>query len=835
MPYRSPVADILFSLSAVADLPGMIGQGLAGDLDWDAVSSIVGEAGRFATEEIAPLNRPGDLAGARYENGVVTTPPGFADAYRRWAEAGWDGVSAPAEFGGMGLPHLVNVACTEIWNGAVDGLCALSAVDRGRGPRASGLRLARTARRLSRRRWSAGRWTGTMNLTEPQAGSDLNAVRTRAERADDGTYRLFGQKIFITYGEHDMAENIVHLVLARLPGAPPGTRGLSLFLAPKFLVNADGSLGARNDLRCAGIEHKLGIHALADLRHGLWRRRGREGLARRRGEPRPRRDVRDDEHRAARGRHAGRGDRRARLSAGARLRARAPPGPRAEGGDGMSPIIEHADVQRMLMTMKANVQAARGICHLTGVALDLAAHAQTEGERTAAANRAALLTPIAKAFSTDIGDEAASLGVQVHGGMGYIEETGAAQHMRDSRIAAIYEGANGIQAIDLVQRKLPLADGETVREEIAGIRAVAGDVAGRGGAGFGATAARLAEAADALEEATRLMLRLARSRPGRALAGASPYLRLFGLTLGGACLAKAGLAAQALAAERRRKRARARRPRPLLRRETRRSPRRGWRAPSRRAARRWNPTRRSWRRAHDGTLERRIEVARDGAVLSAAFARPQKKNAITGAMYEALIEAFEAAEREPSVGALVLSGKGGVFTAGNDIGDFLAGAHARDAANFRPGGSSASSPSSKSRWSPRSKGWRSASERRSASIAISSMPRPTRASRCRSSISASCRRRARRCWRRSASGARRRRNLSCSPRRSTPRRRCSSASSTRSSPQGELCAHAMAKAAALAAKPRAALLATRRLMRGDPEALKARMAEEMHAFSAALE
>ena len=376
MPYRSPVADILFSLSAVADLPGMIGRG------WRAISTgtrsspIVTEAGRFATEEIAPLNRAGDLAGAVYENGVVTTPPGFADVYRRWAEAGWNGVSAPAEFGGMGLPHLVNVACTEIWNGAAMAfaLCPLLTEGAVHALQAFGSRELLDAYLPP---MIAGKWTGTMNLTEPQAGSDLTRSGHGPSAPTDGSYRLFGQKIFITYGEHDMAENIVHLVLARLPDAPAGTRGLSLFLAPKFLVNADGSLGARNDLRCAGIEHKLGIHGSPTCVMVYGDNDGAQGLAHRRGEPRPRRHVRDDERGAARGRDAGRGDRRSRLSAGARLRPRAPPGPGAEGGDGMAPIIEHADVQRMLMTMKASVHAARGICHLTGASLDLAAHAPT--------------------------------------------------------------------------------------------------------------------------------------------------------------------------------------------------------------------------------------------------------------------------------------------------------------------------------------------------------------------------------------------------------------------------------------------------------------------------
>jgi alkylation response protein AidB-like acyl-CoA dehydrogenase len=548
MTYRSPVADILFSLQAVAGLPEMIGSNLHGDFDWETISSVVEEAGRFATEEIAPLNRSGDVAGARYENGVVTMPAGFGDVYRRWAEAGWGGVSAPAEFGGMGLPHLVNVACTEIWNGASMAFALCPLLTEG----AIGALKAHGSRDLLDTYLAAmisGRWTGTMNLTEPQAGSDLNAVRTRAERARDGTYRLFGQKIFITYGEHDMAENIVHLVLARLSGAPAGTRGLSLFVAPKFLVNPDGSLGPPNDLRCASIEHKLGIHASPTcvMIYGesegakAWligeENRGLAAMF-----------VMMNAARLAVGTQGVAIGERAYQQALAFARDRRQ-GRGPNSGDGMAPIIEHPDVQRMLMTMKAYVNAARGICHLTAASLDLATHGRTHEERVAGADRAALLTPIAKAFSTDLGDEAASLGVQIHGGMGFVEETGAAQHMRDSRIAAIYEGANGIHGIDLVQRKLPLAGGETVRREIAGIREVALKVEESGAEAFGATAARLVEATDALDQATQDLHRWLESDQQSALAGASQYLRLFGLTLGGACLAKAGLAAEALAAD----------------------------------------------------------------------------------------------------------------------------------------------------------------------------------------------------------------------------------------------------------------------------------------------
>ncbi len=548
MTYRSPVADILFSLQAVAGLPEMIGSNLHGDFDWETISSVVEQAGRFATDEIAPLNRAGDVAGARYENGVVTMPAGFGDVYRRWAEAGWGGVSAPAEFGGMGLPHLVNVACTEIWNGASMAFALCPLLTEG----AIGALKAHGSRELLDTYLAAmisGRWTGTMNLTEPQAGSDLNAVKTRAERAEDGAYRLFGQKIFITYGEHDMAENIVHLVLARLPGAPAGTRGLSLFVAPKYLVNPDGSLGPRNDLRCASIEHKLGIHASPTCVMLYGESEGAKAWL-----------VGEENHglaamfvmmnaaRLAVGTQGVAIAERAYQQALAFARDRRQ-GRRPNGGDGMAPIIEHADVQRMLMTMKAYVHAARGICHLTAASLDLASHGRTLEERAAGADRAALLTPIAKAFSTDIGDEAASLGVQVHGGMGFIEETGAAQHMRDARIAAIYEGANGIHGVDLVHRKLTLAGGETVTNEIAGIRAVAQAVEACGAEGFGATAARLMEATEALDQATHDMHRWLAGDQQSALAGASQYLRLFGLTLGGACLAKAGLAAEALAAD----------------------------------------------------------------------------------------------------------------------------------------------------------------------------------------------------------------------------------------------------------------------------------------------
>ena len=541
MSYRSPVADILFSLKHVAGLDAAVAQGLFGDLDSETVASVISEAGRFATDVIAPLNWPGDVEGARYENGVVTMPKGFREAYKSWAEAGWAGVTAKPEYGGMGLPHVVNFACGEIWNGASMGFALCPLLSEG----ALGALNAYASEELREtymRKLISGEWTGTMNLTEPQAGSDLNAVKSRAERAADGTYRVFGQKIYITYGEHDLVENIIHLVLARLPDAPPGTRGLSLFLVPKILVKPDGSLGARNDVRCAGIEHKMGIHAsptcvmiYGDSGGATGYLVGQEnrGLAAM--------FVMMNSARLSVGMQgvaiAERAYQHALAYATDRRQGRA-----AKPGEGMTPIIEHPDVHRMLLTMKAYTQAARGICHITGVAIDASFHAATPEARAAAGERAALLTPVAKAFSSDIGDEVASIGVQVHGGMGYVEETGAAQFMRDARIAAIYEGTNGVQAIDLVTRKLPLSGGATVAREIAEIRAIIGAVVEGGDPAFGQAATRLAEAADALESATEFMLKAVVEDMDSALAGATPYLRLFGLALGGACLAKAGLA-----------------------------------------------------------------------------------------------------------------------------------------------------------------------------------------------------------------------------------------------------------------------------------------------------
>jgi alkylation response protein AidB-like acyl-CoA dehydrogenase len=390
----------------------------------------------------------------------------------------------------------------------------------------------------------SGEWMGTMQLTEPQAGSDVGALRTRAERAGDGSYRLTGQKIFITYGEHDLTDNIIHFVLARLTDAPPGNKGISLFLVPKFLLNPDGSLGARNDVRAHSIEHKLGIHASPTCTMVYGDQGGAVGY------------LVGEENRGLACMFTMMN--LARLAVGlqgvgiaeratqqALQYARERKQGRAAGISGSAPIIAHPDVKRMLMTMRALTRAARAICYATAAAIDLS---RGDGEAAKAANeRAALLTPVAKAFSTDIGVEVASLGVQVHGGMGFIEETGAAQHYRDARIAAIYEGTNGIQALDLVTRKLPLAGGAAVRRYLDELRRTVGAVQATNDPAFGATGARLAEAVDSLERATRWLLGKLDQAPQAAQAGATPYLRLFGNAAGGCMLADEALAALRLA------------------------------------------------------------------------------------------------------------------------------------------------------------------------------------------------------------------------------------------------------------------------------------------------
>jgi acyl-CoA dehydrogenase len=546
--YRAPVEDIAFTLKHVAGLKAALDAGALGDLTEDLVDAILSEAGRFATEEIAPLAKIGDEQGAVLKDAAVTMPAGWKDLYKRWTEGGWNGLSAPEEYGGQALPMMLGVAALEMWNSgsmafALGPTLTIGAVE------AIEKHASDELKRTYLEKLVSGEWMGTMNLTEPQAGSDLAALRMRAEPTGDGSYRIFGQKIFITYGEHDFTDNIVHLVLARLPDAPAGTRGISLFLVPKFIPNEDGSLGRRNDVFCASIEHKLGIHGSPTCTM-IYGDGFAEGIT-----PGAVGWLIGEENRGLACMFTMMNN--ARLAIGiqgvavaeaAFQKALAYANERRQGraagwsGEGMAPIVRHPDVQRNLLTMKTLTQAARAISYACAHATDMARGGEA-GDRPHWQDRANLLTPIAKAFSTDIGVEVASLGVQVHGGMGFIEETGAAALYRDARIAPIYEGTNGIQAIDLVVRKLPLGGGEHVFGYIAELDEIANAVAASNRTGFGRTALLLEQALDSLTNATRhLQSRLADGRTDAALAGATPYLRLFALAAGAACLARGALA-----------------------------------------------------------------------------------------------------------------------------------------------------------------------------------------------------------------------------------------------------------------------------------------------------
>jgi len=548
--YKAPVEEISFTLKHVAGLKPALDGGVFADLTEDLVDAILAEAGRFATEEVTPLRAVGDQQGAVIEGSAVRMPDGWKALYRRWIEGGWNGLSGPVEYGGQGLPTLLGVAALEMWNsgsmafgiGPTLTMGAVEAIEKHAPEQLKATYLEKLV---------SGEWMGTMNLTEPQAGSDLAALRARAERAGDGTYRVFGQKIFITYGEHDFTDNIVHLVLARLPDAPPGTRGISLFLVPKFLVNDDGSLGARNDVFCASIEHKLGIHAspTCTMIYG-------DGFA-------------TDREPGAVGWLIGEENKglacmftmmnNARLCVGmqgvaiaeaALQKALAYANDRRQGkaadydGAGMAPIVHHPDVQRNLLSMMALTRIARSISYCCAHATDMARAGGDKADFWQ--ERANLLTPVSKAFSTDIGVDVASLGVQIHGGMGFIEETGAAALLRDARIAPIYEGTNGIQAIDLVTRKLPQSGGAHVRGYFGELREAIEALRVSNLHGLGRAAEKLDRALDDVEAATDALIGLLdEGRMQEALAGATPYLRLFALASGGALLARAAVSSGA--------------------------------------------------------------------------------------------------------------------------------------------------------------------------------------------------------------------------------------------------------------------------------------------------
>ena len=549
--YRAPLAEMQFvmtelaGLDEVARLPGFE------DATPDTVAAILEEADKFATDVLDPLNRIGDREGARLDaDGHVTTPAGFRDAYRKFCELGWNGLSKSADFGGQGMPQLVAAAIDEMWNAAnmAFELCpmltggAIEAIERNG---------SEALKRIYLPKMVSGEWTGTMNLTEPQAGSDLAAVRAKAVRQADGSYRISGNKIFITYGDHDYTDNIVHLVLARTPDAPPGTKGISLFVVPKFIVNTDGSLGAHNDVRCVSLEHKLGIHASPTAVLAFGDRAGAVGY------------IVGEENRGLEYMFvmmnlarfgvgmqgvgiAERSYQRARDYARDRVQGRVPGAARDAAASG---IIGHPDVRRMLMTMRAYTEAARALGYVTAAALDRAHRHPDADVRTRELAFAELMIPIVKGWSTETAQQTAYLGVQVHGGMGFIEESGAAQYVRDARITTIYEGTTGIQANDLIGRKIARDGGKAMRVAIESMHSVHRSLADAGQDELAIIGTRLHAAVDALEDATRWIVAHWAADPRAVLAGAGPFLELAGVVCGGAELGRAALvAAKKLAA-----------------------------------------------------------------------------------------------------------------------------------------------------------------------------------------------------------------------------------------------------------------------------------------------
>jgi alkylation response protein AidB-like acyl-CoA dehydrogenase len=534
--YVAPLKDMRFVLNElagsgeVAKLPGYE------DASPETVDAILEEAAKFASEVLDPLNYSGDQEGSSWKDGKVTTPKGFKEAYKQYTDAGWPALPFDAAHGGQGLPKLVATAVEEMLTSANMSFSLCPLLTQGA---IHALELAGTEalKKTYLEKMVAGRWTGTMNLTEPQAGSDLALVRSRAVPQGDH-YLISGQKIFITYGEHDMAENIVHLVLARTPDAPEGVKGISLFVVPKFLPKADGSPGERNAAKCASIEHKLGIHAsptavmvfenakgylVGEVNRGLSYMFimmnaarfsvGLEGVA-----------------------IAERAFQRALAYAKERLQGK----DLVQGGKTV-PIIRHPDVRRMLMLMKSQTEAARALAYVVAASMDFSSRAGNKEEAKKHQAFVDLMIPVVKGWSTETGIEVASLGVQVHGGMGFIEETGAAQHLRDARITTIYEGTTGIQAGDLVGRKIAREGGVTVKAWVGMLKQFVAELSGSANTDIQAIAKRLSSGLQAVEESVDFILATAGKDPNAAFAGAVPFLKLMGIVAGGWQLGRAAL------------------------------------------------------------------------------------------------------------------------------------------------------------------------------------------------------------------------------------------------------------------------------------------------------
>jgi alkylation response protein AidB-like acyl-CoA dehydrogenase len=543
--YRAPIRDIQFvlkelaGLDEVAQLPG------CEEAAADVVAAVLEEAARFAEGVLSPLNSVGDREGALFKDGQVTMPKGFKEAYTLFAESGWTALGCEPEWGGQGLPKLVAAAVTEMWKSAnhAFSLCPLLT---GGAIEALALAGSDPLKKIFLEKMVRGEWTGTMNLTEAGAGSDLAAVRTRAEPQADGSYRIFGQKIFITYGEHDMADNIIHLVLARTPTAPEGTKGISLFIVPKFMVGADGRPGERNDAWCVSIEHKLGIHASPTAVMAFGDKGGAVGYLV--GEENRGLEYMFIMMNAAR---FGVGMEGVAVCERAYQRARDYARTRVQGtdigvrGGEKVAIIAHPDVRRMLMSMKAQAEASRALAYVVAAAHDKALHHPQADLRKQNQAFVDLMIPVVKGWSTEIGIAVASTGIQVHGGMGFIEETGAAQHLRDARISTIYEGTTGIQANDLIGRKMARDGGATFTTVIAMMRALDAKLAKQDNAHLAAIHCRFSTAVDALLRAGEWLVATYAIDVRAASAGAVPFLTLFGIVAGGWQMARAALIAQA--------------------------------------------------------------------------------------------------------------------------------------------------------------------------------------------------------------------------------------------------------------------------------------------------
>ncbi|RCK45393.1 acyl-CoA dehydrogenase [Thalassospira profundimaris] len=527
--FTPPVSDFRFlihnviGLDTVADLPAF------SETSPDLVDAILEEAGKFASSVLAPINRTGDQEGARLlEDGTVRTASGWKEAYAQFCEGGWQGISAPEAEGGMGLPILLGAAVAEMWQ-ASNMAFALCPMLTAGAIEALGAHGSEDQRVLYLSRMISGEWTGTMNLTEPQAGSDLSKVRSMAVPTGDGTYKITGQKIFITYGDHDMTENIVHLVLARTPDAPAGVKGISLFIVPKFIVSDSGEIGARNDVTCVSLEHKLGIHASPTAVLSFGDQGGATGyLIGEEGKGLAYMFTMMNNARLAVGQQGVAISERAYQQALEYARNRKQGRDPQTGDD--APIIIHGDVQRMLMRMRSSTEAARALSLYAAAQLDLAHHLEDDKARANAQARADLLIPLVKAWSTDLGVDNASLGVQVHGGMGFIEETGAAQHLRDARIAPIYEGTNGIQALDFIGRKVTRDKAGALGALIADMRATIADVTNGDAKQAAGT---LSNALDELGKSTAIVIERCSADDRMMQVLATPYARQAALCISG--------------------------------------------------------------------------------------------------------------------------------------------------------------------------------------------------------------------------------------------------------------------------------------------------------------